>query len=141
MSLSIYNFTKDTQFAVIKTLNGYQLALRISAIEDGVKNVVSWSNQIMVDFNPIVWIPNVFTPQNGDNLNNTFHVFAANYKSYQIDIYNRWGEHIFRSNDPNVQWDGSFKGSICDEGVYLYQVVVHGSKTDIFRNGTLNLMR
>jgi len=141
VSLSIYNFTKDTQFAVIKTLNGYQLALRISAIENGVKNVVSWSNQILVDFNPLVWIPNVFTPQNGDNLNNTFHVFAANYKSYQIDIYNRWGEHIFRSDDPNIQWDGTFKGSICDEGVYLYQVIVRGSKTDIFRNGTVNLMR
>ncbi len=141
LSLSIYNFTKDTQFAVIKTLNGYQLALRISALEDGVKNVVSWSNQVLVDFNPIVWIPNVFTPQNGDDLNNTFHVFVANYKTYQIDIYNRWGEHVFRSEDPNVQWDGTFKGSICDEGVYLYQVVVHGAKTDIFRNGTLNLMR
>ena len=142
-NLTIYNFTKDTQFAVIKTLNGYQLALRISAIEagTGMKNVVSWSNQILIDFNPIVWIPNAFTPQNGDNLNNTFHVFIANYKSYQIDIYNRWGEHIFRSDDPNVQWDGTFKGSICDEGVYLYQVQVQGANTEIYKNGTVNLMR
>ena len=141
VSLSLYNFTKDTTFAVIKTLNGYQLALRISALESGLKNVVSWSNQIMIDFNPLVWIPNVFTPQNGDNINNTFHVFAANYKSYQIDIYNRWGEHIFNSTDPNKQWDGSFKGAICEEGVYLYRVVVIGAKDNIYRSGTVTLMR
>jgi len=141
VSLNLYNFTKDTEFAVIKTLDGYQLALRISAVQAGLKNVVSWSNQIIVDFNPILWIPNAFTPQNGDDLNNTFHIFVANYKSFSVNIYNRWGEHIFSSTDPNVQWDGTFKGSICDEGVYLYQVIVDGGKSSIYRNGTLNLMR
>ncbi len=139
--LTLYNFTKDTSYAVIKTLDGYQLAMRISATESGLNNVVSWSNKILVEFTPIVWIPNAFTPKNGDELNNTFHVFVANYKSYQLNIYNRWGEHIFSSTDPKVQWDGTFKGSICDEGVYLYQVIVDGARTDIYRNGTVNLMR
>ena len=141
VSFSLYNFTKDTQFVVIKTLDGYQLALRISAVQAGLNNVVSWSNKIIVDFNPLLWIPNAFTPQNGDNINNTFHIFVANYKSFQVNIYNRWGEHIFSSNDPNKQWDGTFKGAHCVEGVYLYQVVVGGAKTDIYRNGTLTLMR
>ena len=141
VSLNLYNFTKDTQFAVIKTLDGYQLALRISAAQSGLKNVVSWSNKIIVDFNPLLWIPDAFTPQNGDNLNNTFHIFVANYKSFQVNIYNRWGEHIFSSTDPNKQWDGTFKGTKCAEGVYLYQVVVAGAKTDIYRNGTVTLMR
>ena len=139
--LTLYNFTKDTSYAVIKTLDGYQLALRVSATESGLKNVVSWSNKIYIEFTPIVWIPNAFTPQNGDNLNNTFHVFVANYKTYQINIYNRWGEHIFSSTDPDMQWDGTFKGSICDEGVYLYQVIVDGARTAIYRSGTVNLMR
>ena len=142
-SLSLYNFSKDTSFVVIKTLDGYRMCIRIAAYKAGtsVKNVVSWSNKVCIDFDPILWIPNVFTPANGDNLNNTFHIFLANYKTFQVDIYNRWGEHIFSSNDPKKQWDGTYKGAMCVEGVYLYQVKVGGANTNIYRNGTVNLLR
>jgi gliding motility-associated-like protein len=142
-TLTLYNFTRDTSFIVIKTLDGYRLCMRIAAYKagSGLKNVISWSNKVCVDFDPILWIPNVFTPQNGDHLNNTYHVFASNYKTFQIDIYNRWGEHIFSSNDPRKQWDGTFKGDLCVEGVYLYILSVGGAKNTIYRHGTINLLR
>jgi gliding motility-associated-like protein len=142
-TLTVYNFTKDTSFVVIKTLEGYRWCMRIAAYKagSGLKNVISWSNKICFDFDPLVWIPNAFTPSNGDNINNTFHVFAGNYKSFQLDIYNRWGEHIFTSDNPDKQWDGTFKGNICVEGVYLYIVSVGGQKSNIYRNGTLHLLR
>jgi gliding motility-associated-like protein len=141
--MSFYNFTKDTSFAVIKTLDGYRLCMRIAAFKagSGLKNVVSWSNKVCVDFDPLVWIPNVFTPANGDNLNNTFHIFAGNYKAYQLEIYNRWGEHIYSSNDPAKQWDGTYKGNLCVEGVYLYMVTINGARSNLYRTGTVNLLR
>jgi len=142
-TITLYNFTKDTTYAVIKTLEGYRLCMRIAAFKAGtsLKSVISWSNKVCVDFDPVLWIPNAFTPQNGDNINNTFRVVAGNYTSYHIDIYNRWGEHVFSSDDPAKQWDGTFKGNICIEGVYLYMVNVVGAKANIYKSGTLNLLR
>src|SRR5205814_2159071 len=124
----------------IKTLEGYRQCYRIAAKKAGLNNLVSWSNKVCVEFDPILWIPNVYTP-NGDPHNDDFHVFAANYKTYEINIYNRWGEHIFRSTDPKVRWNGKFKGEDCIEGVYLYMVNVGGVKSHIYRSGTVTLLR
>jgi gliding motility-associated-like protein len=41
---------------------------------------------------------------------------------YKFEIYNRWGEQIFESNDLNLGWDGTYKGELCQEGHYVYKV-------------------
>jgi gliding motility-associated-like protein len=102
--------------------------------------IVSWINILCFNFEPYVFIPNIFTPDNND-LNETFKVFVHNYVSYRIDIYNRWGEHVFTSNDPEKNWDGTFKGNKCPEGVYVYLVTVQGSQKVIRQNGNFTLVR
>jgi gliding motility-associated-like protein len=139
-SYAFYGFTSDTSYIVIKTLEGYQECFRIAAKKTGINDTLSWSNKICFDFDPILWIPDVFTP-NGDFHNNTFHVFASNYKTYRIDIYNRWGGYIFTSTDPAIQWDGKYQGNNCPEGVYLYIVNLLGAKDLIYRSGTVTLLR
>jgi len=136
----IYGFTNDTNYIVIKTLEGFRECFRIAAKEVGAPNIISLSNKTCIDFDPLLWIPDAFTPNN-DTHNETFHVFASNYKTYQLDIYNRWGEHIFGSNDPAKQWDGKFEGADAPEGVYLYQVNIIGIKKNIYKSGTITLMR
>jgi gliding motility-associated-like protein len=135
-----YGFTNDSNYIVYKTLEGYRRCFRIAAKKASANNTISWSNIVCIDFDPILWIPNVFTP-NGDATNNTFRIFAHNYKSFKADIYNRWGEHIFTTNDPAIQWDGKFKGADCPEGVFLYIVNVQGGKNNIYRSGTVTLLR
>ena len=49
---------------------------------------------------------NVFTP-GGDNFNETFSFDVENTKTYLLKIYNRWGEKVFESTDPNEGWDGT----------------------------------
>jgi len=140
-SLLIYGLTPDTIYPVIKTLQGYRQCMRIRANESGVSNIVSLSNEICINFDPLVWIPDIFTPHNGDDLNNTFHIFASNYSSYSLNIFNRWGENIFSSDNPTVQWDGTYKGIDCMEGIYLYMLTVKGEKDYIYRSGTVELAR
>jgi gliding motility-associated-like protein len=74
-------------------------------------------------------IPNSFTP-NSDGLNDNFKplVDGANYMNFQI--FNRWGNLIFESDDPQVGWDGSYRGSESPSGVYAYKIVLE------FSNGT-----
>lgn len=80
-----------------------------------------------------IYIPNVISG-NGDNTNDWFKAFTdPNYQVgiLQYDIYDRWGELIFRSTNFNIHtrenkwwWDGTFKGPLAEEGVYTYHIRV-----------------
>jgi gliding motility-associated-like protein len=65
-------------------------------------------------------LPTAFTP-NGDKLNDTFHPYTAGVVEYDLMIFNRWGELIFRSTDINVGWDGTFNGKPCQQDAYVWK--------------------
>jgi len=80
-----------------------------------------------------MYIPNTFTPD-GDELNNVWTpVFTAGYNpyDYHASIYNRWGERIWESYQPNAGWDGSYKGGgyLVPDGVYVYTITFGNIKT------------
>lgn len=66
-------------------------------------------------------LPNVVT-LNNDGLNDNFTpIITAEYSTFKIKIYNRWGEMVFESDDPHFSWDGRIKsGSLAPAGVYYY---------------------
>ena len=71
------------------------------------------------------FLPNAFTP-NGDGKNEVFHgvglLRGAN--SFSLKIWNRWGELIFETNDPNEGWNGKVRnvGTFVIQGAYPYEV-------------------
>lgn len=86
------------------------------------------SNIVCFDNCPSYWLPNVFTP-NGDG-DNDFFTPLSPYKyveSIDIKIYNRWGQVIFETTDPDINWDGRHKdaGTIVPDGVYYYLCTVN----------------
>lgn len=70
---------------------------------------------------PVVFVPNAFSP-NGDGLNDVFRVYGGNFKLVAFDIYNRYGERIFNTNQPSRGWDGTYNGKRCDVGTYFYYI-------------------
>lgn len=59
---------------------------------------------------PFVFVPKAFTPNN-DNKNDFFKVHADGMTELSLIVWNRWGEIVFETNDPETQgWDGSYKG-------------------------------
>jgi gliding motility-associated-like protein len=67
-----------------------------------------------------LWFPNVFTPNN-DGLNERFKpVSQGVITSYQILIFNRWGQQLYESNEAYTGWNGTFNGNLCPEGTYFY---------------------
>ena len=67
-----------------------------------------------------VYIPSAFTPNN-DNLNETFGVIDNTTLQYfSLQIYSKWGQLIFSSNDVTKKWDGTFKGKKMPNGSYVW---------------------
>jgi gliding motility-associated-like protein len=74
----------------------------------------------------VVYIPNVFSP-NGDGNNDRFFINTSEeaVEILELNIYNRWGAIIFANqnfapNNPNLGWDGAFKGQPVNSGVFVY---------------------
>ena len=66
------------------------------------------------------FIPNAFTPTN-DHINDFFDGKGQGFVEYEMEIYNRWGEHIFTSNVYGRGWPGIYKGKDVQMGVYVYK--------------------
>jgi gliding motility-associated-like protein len=77
----------------------------------------------VVDIPNDLWLPDAFTP-NGDNRNDVFHIITdnPNIAVINLDVYNRWGQRIFRSNANNRGWDGTFGGQPVAFGTYFWQL-------------------
>ena len=93
------------------------------------------------------YTPNAFSP----NGNNTNDVFKPNLdkrvqvKSYEFQVYDRWGDQVFRSTDLDTGWDGFIKGQAAPQGVYLYWFKIEyvddlGPGNSLIR-GEVNLLR
>ena len=95
--------------------------------------------------NEIFYIPNSFTP-NGDERNNTFKpviTSGVDLFNYSFYIYNRWGQVIWESYNPNTGWDGTFNTIMCQDGVYTWKLKFKTPKTDEIKEfmGSLTLIR
>jgi gliding motility-associated-like protein len=78
-----------------------------------------------------VVVPDAFTP-NGDGVNDIVYVEGWGIEELiSFQIYNRWGELIFETNDSNEGWDGTYKGELQNPDSYAYVVV---AKNFIFGN-------
>ena len=84
----------------------------------------SATDQIDVNVLPYactIFVPSAFTP-NYDKLNNTFQP-TGYVDLLQMQIFNRWGEKLYESDDPNnMSWDGTFKGERVQQGCYFYLI-------------------
>ncbi len=70
---------------------------------------------------PRMFAPEAFTP-NGDGDNDTFQVFYAHITDFNLLIYNRWGELVFESDNPENKWDGKVKGKVFGPAFYPYVI-------------------
>lgn len=71
-----------------------------------------------------IFIPTGFSP-NDDHNNDILFVFSGkDVVSFQVNIYDRWGNLVFQTSEKTKGWDGTYKGKKADIGVYAYQLQV-----------------
>ncbi|MEM7575380.1 MAG: gliding motility-associated C-terminal domain-containing protein [Bacteroidota bacterium] len=84
----------------------------------------SRSNLACLEQLPGVYLPNVFSPLATQIINREFCPQFSRLPTgdYQLDIWDRWGGHVFSSSNPNDCWDGMDSGRPASSGVYLYRM-------------------
>ena len=85
-------------------------------------------------------MPNAFTP-NSDGNNDNIKASGQGFDSYELQIFNRWGEVIFKSMDIATAWDGTYQGSEQPIGLYMYQIVCKKDDQSHIFSGEINLLR
>lgn len=90
-----------------------------------------------------MYVPNSFSPD-GDEHNNTFGpIIDCPAFDYTFEIFNRWGQVIFSSNNPFERWDGTYKGLPVQDGTYTYNIVYSTDNIVIGKTivGHVNVLR
>ena len=104
---------------------------------------IDYFNLILKSCNCYLYFPNAFSP-NADNKNDCFEgVYDCEFESYQLDIFDRWGELIFSTTNPSDCWDGKYKNKVVMKGVYVWHVEYNNvyNKTSITKRGTVTVVK
>ena len=100
----------------------YSIEAMVTSADQSDTLGVSRSNTICLTPEPRLFIPNAFTP-NDDGLNEEFKpVLTFTPLEYIFVIRSRWGNTIFKTNDPQAAWDGHDGGQNVPDGVYMYYI-------------------
>ena len=128
-----------TSSAVNPTYNykeyGEYIVTLIAESIDGCLDTFQLADKIKAEAITGLEIPNAFTPNpNGPSdggvfdpkaLNNDiFHPNLTGVVDYEMMIYNKWGELLFKTTDQNIGWDGYYKGKLCPEDTYIYKMTL-----------------
>ncbi len=88
------------------------------------------------------FMPTAFTP-NGDGRNDILRpVLGGRILKYELTIVNRWGQVVFRANEPGKGWDGTFNGKKQDSNVFVWTCSYQfASENPTFAKGTVAIIR
>ena len=90
------------------------------------------------------FMANSFTPNNDGNNDVFLPVSSCYFEEFDLEIYDRWGALIYKTDNRNLGWDGTYKGKLQPQGVYTYQVRYKKytwlEKND-YERGVINLIR
>jgi gliding motility-associated-like protein len=112
---------------------------RIAAYGPGVGP--SFSNFFTFTRNAQIYVPDAFSP-NDDGINDTFVPQGLFVDTFQMTIFNRWGESLFQTANGNEGWNGTIQGQAAPQGIYVYKITFTDSLGQQFvKAGSVTLLR
>ncbi len=88
-----------------------------------------------------IWFPAGFSP-NGDGKNDLFSAVGVGIVSFQMVIYNRWGQTVYETNSKDAGWDGTYNGRAADNGLYVFHIKASlENKEEFDKYGTVTLYK
>jgi gliding motility-associated-like protein len=113
------------------------------AVVNGVCSDTTYQ-KVRVYLPTLLYIPQTFTP-NGDDINEVFLPKGDGIVTFEMRIFDRWGNLIFFTDDINKGWDGKANGGsqVAQQDAYVYVIDIRAlqDKHDYTYRGVVNLMR
>ena len=133
-----YNAQASGDLNYDENLNIY----RVVALKNQNSPIESVSNAVVVEKPYALYSPNAFSPD-GDGINDLFKISGQGMNDFQIEIFNRWGQMVYKSIDLSNGWDGTFKGKNLPTGTYVYKIKTskYGVDQKLVKSGTVALVR
>lgn len=138
-----YTWSPSTYLSCINCQNPFTFTEQeiTYTVEYTDQNGCKAKDKVTIYFDPLVYIPNTFTPNDDEN-NQSFSVTAYNVQWFELIIYNRWGEELYQMTSTSDFWDGTYKGYKCQDGTYIWKLTYKDFKNYITeQNGHINLVR
>jgi gliding motility-associated-like protein len=111
---------------------------------NGCSNVATLTVEVKVDIRcNELFVPSIFSPNNaGPQPNDEVCVFSNCIAGMDFAIYDRWGQLVFQTKDPQQCWDGTKDGKELGTGVYTYRLFVKKvNGIEEKKSGSLTLTR
>jgi gliding motility-associated-like protein len=116
----------------------FKIVVRVTDRDGNILNKLLEITRTRPSINDIV-IYNTFTP-NGDGINDTWGVpDIRSYLGARVQVFERSGVRVFYTEDPDVRWDGTYKGKEVPVGTYYWVIEIKENLGT--RRGLLNLLR
>ncbi|MDZ4714333.1 MAG: PKD domain-containing protein [Cytophagales bacterium] len=136
---------------VYAAVGTYDISL-IAISPDNCTDTARVKKAVQVQNGGTILVPNAFSPATSGpsgglgggvgTKNDVFIPIMIGVTQFEMLVFNRWGELMFRSNDPQIGWDGYYQGNLCAQDVYMYKITaLYDSGQNIVRTGDINLIR
>ena len=137
------------------TAQGREITVSVPRLADGAPEPLSYTVTLTAEgsnctFETRIFLnveqsqvvaPDFFTPDN-DGRNDRFRLFYnGTITDYTLIVYNRWGQKVFTSNDPQEGWDGTKDGTPQNADTYLYLAKFRQDGAELQEEGQVSLLR
>lgn len=132
-----------TQLEYTPDLSGFVEEAKFRIKTTRADGSVSYSNTYTIPISVKLLLPDVFTPNN-DTHNDNLQIKGTfrRITKFEFQIYNRWGNPVFTSDDPLRTWDGNFQGTMAPADTYTYKIYAQiNDGTEVSKTGKFLLMR
>ena len=148
----LWNFgdgTESTEFEPVHTYTregAFDVSL-VAYNAEGCADTMRLSAGVQTVRSGQMLIPNAFSPNAGDagssnGKNDTFKPILQGITDFQMMVFNRWGQLLFETRDPEKGWDGYYQGRLCQQDVYVYRIIAkYSSGEQITKVGDIHLIR
>ena len=99
------------------------------------------SDTVQIILDGTLYVPNTFTP-NSDGINDFFEIKGEEINTFEIWIFNRWGELIYNTKNMSNYWDGTYKNSPVQIDTYVWKIkYVDNQRKHVDLTGHINVIR
>ena len=97
----------------------------------------SFSNEALAEQESKILMPNAIMPRGINNELKPVSLFVGS-QDYEFMVYNRWGQMIFQTSDPDDGWNGTHNGSFVEAGVYVWLIRYRNTMNQVrFQKGNV----